>query len=454
MVVSLKSIKLPTFGVPLALPTVPADIYEKRVSQLIERSESDWVVVYADREHHANMAFLTGFEPRFEEALLVLGPNRERILVVGNESQSYAPLAGLPGITIVLNQSMSLLGQDRTVHPSLVDTLKQVGIKKGSKVGIAGWKYLTAPEWDGALPSFFVSAYLIDALVRVVGDRALLSDVTDVLMSPQDGLRCVVDVHQIAINEWGASRSSDAVWRVLEGAAEGETEFAIAARMGYAGEVLTAHMMMASSSAGNPVVGLRSPTSRIVGYGDGVTTAVSYWGGLSTRAGLLSRGDDGFLEIAKAYFEGLVAWYQTTDIGVEGGIINDAVEAALARNNLKPALNPGHLVGYDEWVSTPIRPGSTDRIVSGMPFQVDIIPTPVPGGQALNCEDAVVIADEDLRDLLRHTYPDVAKRIDDRRVFMRDSLGVDLKTSILPLSNSPLALPPFWLATDQLLTLA
>ena len=32
----------------------------------------DAFVVYADREHFANMAYLTGFEPRFEEALLLL----------------------------------------------------------------------------------------------------------------------------------------------------------------------------------------------------------------------------------------------------------------------------------------------------------------------------------------------------------------------------------------------
>jgi hypothetical protein len=62
----------------------------------------DWLVVYADREHLANIAFLSGYDPRFEEALLLLGPRDQRVLVVGNEGEAYAPLAGLPGLDIAL----------------------------------------------------------------------------------------------------------------------------------------------------------------------------------------------------------------------------------------------------------------------------------------------------------------------------------------------------------------
>ena len=118
---------------------------------------------------------------------------------------------------------------------------------------------------------------------------------------------------------------------------------------------------------------------------------------------------------------------------------------------MRPALNPGHLVGHDEWVSTPIRPGSQEKIASGMPFQVDIIPVPQPDGWALNNEDAVSFADAGLREELKTLYPEVHARIEARRTFMKDVLGVDLKASILPISNTPLCLPPFWLASDKLL---
>jgi hypothetical protein len=36
---------------------------------------------------------------------------------------------------------------------------------------------------------------------------------------------------------------------------------------------------------------------------------------------------------------------------------------------------------------------------------------------------------------------------------MKEEIGVDLKPSILPTSNIPLCLPPFWLASEKLLTL-
>jgi len=56
------------------------------------------VAVYADREHFANIAFLSGFEPRFEEALLLLGPDRRHVLMVGNECESYTAIAVCPAV--------------------------------------------------------------------------------------------------------------------------------------------------------------------------------------------------------------------------------------------------------------------------------------------------------------------------------------------------------------------
>jgi len=38
----------------------------------------------------ANIMFLSGFEPRFEEAFLLLGANGRRVLIAGNECESYA----------------------------------------------------------------------------------------------------------------------------------------------------------------------------------------------------------------------------------------------------------------------------------------------------------------------------------------------------------------------------
>ncbi len=38
----------------------------------------DRLVIWADREHSANLAYLTGFDPRFEEAMLIVGPTGSR----------------------------------------------------------------------------------------------------------------------------------------------------------------------------------------------------------------------------------------------------------------------------------------------------------------------------------------------------------------------------------------
>lgn len=144
-------------------------------------------------------------------------------------------------------------------------------------------------------------------------------------------------------------------------------------------------------------MGLSSPGNRVLAEGDGVTCAIGLRGGLSARAGLLSNNDNEFLDLTKRYFAGLLRWYEVADLGVRGGEIHAAVTHTLAVGGLRSLLNPGHLTGHEEWSHTPIRPGSDDRIRSGMHMQVDVIPTPMPIGWALNCEDTVVFADMELR---------------------------------------------------------
>ena len=70
-------------------------------------------------------------------------------------------------------------------------------------------------------------------------------------------------------------------------------------------------------------------------------------------------------------------------------------------------------------------------------------------GTALNCEDGIVFADEALRASLAERHPAVAARIEARRAFVRDVLGIELKPSILPTSSVPLILPPCWLTPER-----
>lgn len=451
MTIDLKAVSFPDFGLPLERPRIPADTYAKRCDELFNRAGCDWIVVYADREHQANIAFLTGFEPRFEEALLLLCRGGRRIIVTGNESTAYTPVAGLAGFDTVLSQSMSLMGQDRSQRPNLNSVLRDCGLSGGQKIGIVGWKYLESGEIEVGEVGYFLPHHFVRVIEKIAGDTAAVTDVTSILMHQANGLRAIVDADEIAMLEWGAARASAAVWRVVSQIKPGESELRAAERMTYAGEPMSCHFMLSSNSATGPIIGLSSPSARILKEGDGVTTAVGYWGGLSARGGLLAKENEHFLPKAKGYFETLLAWYEAADVGVTGGSLYDVADEGLAKQGLKSALNPGHLLSHDEWMNTPVRRGSGETLRSGMPFQVDIIPVPMLDGQTLNCEDAIVFADEDLREELKGRHPEVFARMLARRKFLSESIGIDLKPSILPLSSTPLCLAPFWLKSGELL---
>lgn len=451
MTISLSQVALPDFG-PLGVqPEVPRATFAKRAEEALRRAGTDWLAVYADREHFGNIAFLSGFEPRFEEALLLLGPGGKRVLLTGNESEGYAPLARLDGLDVLLMQGFSLMGQDRSRHARLGDRLADAGLRRGQTVGLVGWKYMT-PETGETEGGFFVPDFVVAALAAAVGGREGLSEATPVLMHPANGLRTILDLDQIAAFEWVAAKVSAQLMPVVAGARPGDSEFEALGRLPYEGDPLNVHTMFASASAGETVIGLRSPTARRLKQGDGVTTALGYWGALSSRAGLLDTGNDDFLVKAKSYFAGLCSWYETAGIGVSGDELDRTVRAKLAEGGLQPALNPGHLGGHEEWLHSPVRPGSTETLASGMLMQVDVIPTPIPAGQSLNCEDTVVFADAALREGLRQHYPQAWSRIEQRRAFMADKIGVSLREDILPLSSNPLYLPPFWLKADHVLT--
>ena len=97
---------------------------------------------------------------------------------------------------------------------------------------------------------------------------------------------------------------------------------------------------MFASNSNAPVVGLRSPTNRRIRRGDGVTSAIGFWGGLSSRAGLLTDYDNEFLRTASRYFEALISWYVSARLDVEGKAAFAAVTESLARGGLQSALNP------------------------------------------------------------------------------------------------------------------
>ena len=64
------------------------------------------------------------------------------------------------------------------------------------------------------------------------------------------------------------------------------------------------------------------------------------------------------------------------------------------------------------------------------------------------------MADEALRAAFASGYPAAWARIQARRRFMEDALGIALHPDVLPFSNIPAYLPPFLLRPDHAMTLA
>ena len=93
--------KLPDFGVPETRPELSRSVYATRFAALSKARRAaglDALVIYADREHTANLTYLTGFDPRFEEALMIVVPDAEPTLLAGPENLGRAQNCALEEI--------------------------------------------------------------------------------------------------------------------------------------------------------------------------------------------------------------------------------------------------------------------------------------------------------------------------------------------------------------------
>jgi hypothetical protein len=349
----------------------------------------------------------------------------------------------------VLYQSFSLPGQPRGASKPLATILREGGINPGAKVGIAGWKYFLPIET--ATPAAWIEApaYLVDTLREM---RCTPLNATALFMDPARGLRALNDVDQLARFEYAATLSSESVKHVLFHVQPGMTEYDAVQLMGLNGFPLACHPMC--SGGERAAAGLPSPSSRVLREGDPTTVALGLWGALTARAGFLVRDADGlpsgvhdYIEkLVAPYFRAIVEWYEAVGIGVTGGALFAIIDRHLGAPFFGVGLNPGHLIHLDEWLNSPIFRDSRQELRSGMALQVDVIPATHSPYHTTNIEDGIALADEPLRQAFAAKYPEAWERIQRRRAFMQDALGIHLKPEVLPFSNIPAYLPPFWLS--------
>ena len=451
----LAEVPLPDFGMPDVMPTIPDDVYRARLEALRVRADEggyDQLVVYADREHSANLAYLTGFDPRFEEAMLIVGTSGDPAILVGNECFGVAGAAPLT-MRRHLFQDFSLPGQPRDRSQTLTEILAAEGIRDGSRIGVIGWKEYADREMIEA------PAFVVDELRRT-NPAGAVDNAAHLLMGAADGLRVINEVEQLAAFEHSACQTSQGVRQLLFGLRTGMRECDAVGLLGWNGTPLSCHLMLSSGDRAS--LGLLSPSDRRIESGDRFTVAFGIWGALNCRAGFvvedaarLPRGISDYVErLVGPYFEAVAAWYGALYIGQTGGALHEIIQRHLGDPFFGIFLNPGHQIHLDEWVNSPIAPGSDIELRSGMAFQVDIIPATGTDYFTTNIEDGVALADETLRATFAGKYPAAWERIQARRAFMKDALGIDLHADVLPFSNIPAWLPPFLLRPDRIMTMA
>jgi Xaa-Pro aminopeptidase len=436
-------------------PQIVTAEYQARLGRLREgmaRRRLSHVVVYADREHFANLQYLTGFEPRFEEACLVVRESGTPLVVVGNECVGYLAVSPTWRDGLLRHErqpSFSLQNQPRGGARPLREIFAGEGISTGSRVGCIGWKWFEAGELADPIHAVELPSFIVDELRDLAGFEAV-ENATDLLMHPAHGLRARASAAEIAYFEYAGARSGDAMRRMIFAIRDGATDFEVAQAMQYTGEPLNCHVTLVTGDT--RAMGMSSPVGAVVRRGDPWAANVAYWGSNVCRAGWVARDErdlpasarDYVPRFAGRYFEVMGDWLAKLRVGTPGSVLHDAVFQALPSDLFGITLNAGHLVHMDEWLSTPVFPESSIAVASGMVFQMDVIPVSATYFST-RIEDGVAVADATLRAELARDFPGCWARCQARRRFMTQVLGFELAEELLPLSNIPGLVPPFLL---------
>ncbi len=452
----LATVKLPEFGLPDVMPKIPARVYANRLVRLRSKmidAGYERLLVYADREHSANLSYLTGFDPRFEEALLIVGSEGDPTLLTGNECVGMGRVAPLP-MRVELFQDFSLPAQPRDGSRTISEILQSEGIEAGMRVGVVGWKEYGSPH------ALDLPSYLVDSLRAAVGAEEPLENAVGLFIDATDGLRVINEVEQLACFEWAACHTSEGVKRLLRGIEIGMTEQQAVRLLEWNGMPLSCHLMLTAGERAS--LGLLSPADRPIQRGDRFTTAFGIWGALNCRAGFVVEGEDELPaniadyvdKLVGPYFSAIAEWYEALRVGQTGAVLYEIVDRHLGDPFFGIFLNPGHQIHLDEWVNSPIADGSSQELRSGMAFQADVIPATGTDYFTTNIEDGLAIADETLRAEIAERYPDMWQRVCARREFMANDLGILLHPDVLPFSNIPAYLAPFLLRSDRVMTFA
>lgn len=467
------NIDIMTISNPYCMEVVEPEIpvftkaeYEDRISALIEKmaiKNLTHVLIYGDREHFSNLEYFTGFDPRFEEGMLIVELNGKLTLLVGNEGLNYSFMSPLD-LERILYQNFSLQGQPRDKQPCLIDVFKDCGINSNSKIGVIGQKYFEEDHIKGSKYSKAyltdVPCYIVDILTEIV-DRNNVVNFTGSMTNLKDGLRIIIrNAKEIAFYEYAANKVSNCVIRMLKGLKPGISELDASKNAGYDASPIS--MFPIVNFGSNHVFwGLRSPNYNELKEGDMITICYGIRGSLVARSGLAVKNKNSIPvhlgniieDFYMPYFKAIATWYESIEIGADcGEVYNRVMDIIGDIKKFGVALNPGHNISSDEWTNSPFFKNSPHKILNGYYLQCDIIASVQDPVRQAIVEDGVIVANEKLRAELEDQYPEVYNRIEKRRKFMTETLGIRLSEDVLPLSNAQAVCHPFLLDTNTIFT--
>ncbi len=436
---------------PVNLSRETMEEHRKNVLAKMQERALDALLIYGDREHGANYAYLTGFETRFEESVLVLHKDGTCYLMLGNENLKMANYSFIPAMVVHVPH-FSLPHQPMETEKSLPQLFEEAGIHNGMKLGLVGWKLFTSRLEDNE-QLFDVPAFVVDA-VRNVNSNGRLLNAADIFLDAGEGLRHICNANEIAHYEYGAGLASSRVFAVMNAVAPGKTELELADLLTACGQPLTVTTICAAGERFTDAVVF--PRNKELKLGDKMSITLGLRGGLTSRAAyVVEKGEQlpeavqDYMEKAVIpYYKAAVTWYETVGLGTVCGELYDTINKVLPKEQYHWTLNPGHYTGQDEWTASPIYPNSKVKLQSGMLLQMDIIPS-IAGYGGASAEDGIAIADEQLRLELQRNHPDTWQRIAERRRYMMEELGISLKEEILPLSDLCGYLRPYLMEHDM-----
>lgn len=418
--------------------------YDKVLNEMRNQGFSS-IVIYEDLEHGSNFEYLTGFLTRFEEALLILNDNGSVYYVLGNENLKLAKHARLKGEVIHCPQ-FSLPNQpmfegksmEKLINPDLFNTEK--------KVGLVGWKLFTGKTNTNQL--FDLPHYIVETIKKHVDDNKL-ENATSIFIG-DSGVRTINNSNEIAHYEFGSSLASAQMLKTLELVDMDVTEMELGNSLNAYGQ---RNSVVTIAAAGQRFEQANLyPTDKLVSLGDTLSLTVGYKGGLQSRSAFIARNksdlpenqQDYLTRIVFPYFKAVASWLETVHIGMKGKEVYDLIEKVLPKEKYGWHLNPGHYVADEEWMASPIYPNSEVVLKSGMMLQVDIIPS-IKGMAGTSAEGSVVLANEKLQQNIRKSYPELWTRIENRRSYVTQVLGIELNKDILLMGNATPYLRPYLL---------